>query len=227
MEDQLLFPYPELIVSNNNKLCLKWEDALKNDNFKNQFDVYDKSDKDRINSNKNNRTCQVINNTKQCFTVEGVMEECGNLSNKQPKNLKGQMGEIKHVLDSKTGNKIEKFDKNIDTIRTILSELINNYKTRQDIKNLSLSHRNVNDTRLINKTEEKTNLGKTIESNEKTVEFTKGDLEVLRKELNWYQKKTNIISRIMKLFLVILVIVNLLFILSKRQVGFSTSSLSY
>jgi len=217
-DNNLDYPHPYLVLSDNNNICKTWESALNDANFKNDYNSFDNTEKSNIDNNLGNRTCQSIKGTKQCFTVNGLLEKCNNLPNQIPKTIKPVMNQIDNQINqSKKGdvNNINNFIKEKDTL---LTNLINQYTSRKDLLNTNESYHNTIDSEINKKEKDEVELGDKIDKIDNLKEFTVEDIKDERSNSVWYQNNNKITSKILKGLLIIYILIVILFLLHKKNV---------
>ncbi len=199
-DKNLVFNYPFLVLSDNNNICKTWEKALEDSNFKTEYDLLNEIDKKNIDTNLQSRTCQSINNIKQCFTTAGTLETCSAIKKDNPNNMVNLMAKISKELQDKKTQDIKNLDDETKNTTTLLDNLITQYTNRQEM--------------LINKrTQEEVELGDNIDKIDNLKEFSQENIKDFRSKFLWYQKKNNTINKIIRYLLFIFIFVIVIYIL--------------
>jgi hypothetical protein len=215
-DNNLEYPQPFHVISDENNICQTWGESLKTKSFKNIYNIYPEDVKKNIKDNSNNRKCQTINNVSQCFTLNGKMETCNKIGSDDPKSIRNIMTQIDKIAESKKGPIIRKLNQFVEKKRLILDNLIENYSTRQNMMNMNQGYKNLADSSVSKNEETKNMLGNQIVKVDELKDTTQGILSKKRKNITWYNNAHIILSRILWWSLVILIIVEIVYILSIR-----------
>ena len=96
VDNDLDYPSPNMIVSDNKNICQTWQIALQDSEFKSMYDDFSYEAKEKINDNLSSRTCLNIDSdtVSKCYTTNKRFETCGNLAKELPNSLKSEMNDI-------------------------------------------------------------------------------------------------------------------------------------
>lgn len=212
-DKNLSFNYPFLVLSDTQNICKTWEKALEDSNFKKEYDDFNDAEKKNINDNIQSRTCQSINNIKQCFTTAGILETCSNIKLEEQSNMTKFIKTINKTLNDKKQVDIKNVDTQIENTTTLIDNLITQYTNRQEMLNMNQGYNNIIDENINHKLKEEIELGDDIEKIDNLKEFTQEDIKDERSNFFWYQSKNNTINKIIRYSLIILIIVIIVYIL--------------
>jgi len=210
------YPYPSLILTDNKNPCITWDKAMKNEEFMKEYSNFTDNEKKIIDENINTRTCQTINNIKQCMTVEGKLETCGNLLEEDPKSISKEMGEIDKIAEIKKQKALGDLASYIERKEKTIDFLIEHKTTRETMLNMKQGYVDLAQSSIIKNKEKEIELSKKIDENENIRDFAEGDFKNTRINLEWYLKNNRRLVLVFKILLFILIIAIILFILSVR-----------
>jgi hypothetical protein len=212
-DKKLVFNYPFLVLSDNNNICKTWEKALEDTSFKAEYNLLNEKDKKNIEKNLQSRTCQTINNIKQCFTTSGKLETCSEIKKDNPNNMSNIMAKISKDLSNKKKKDIKKLDDETESRTTLINNLITQYTNRKEMLNMNDGYHNTIDESINKRRQEETELGDNIEKINNLKEFTQEDIKDERSGVFWYQSKNKIINKIIRYLLIIFLCIIIIHIL--------------
>ncbi len=204
-DKNLVFNYPFLVLSDNNNICKTWEKALENADFKAEYNLLGEKDKKNIDDNLQSRTCQTINNIKQCFTSAGKLETCSGIKKDNPNNMSNIMTKITKELSDKKNIDIKKLDDETQNRRTVIDNLITHYTNRKEMLNMNDGYHNTIDESINKRRQEEVELGDNIDKTDNLKEFSQEDIKNERSSFFWYQSKNKIINKIIWYLLIIFI----------------------
>ena len=212
-DKNLVFNYPFLVLSDNNNICKTWEKALEDTNFKAEYDLLNEKDKKNINNNLQSRSCQSINNIKQCFTTSGKLETCSGIKKDNPNNMVNIMAKISKELSKKKNTDIKNLDAETQNTTTLVDNLISQYTSRKEMLNMNDGYHNTIDESINKRKQEEVELGDNIEKIDNLKEFTQEDIKDERSLFFWYQSNNKIVNKIIWYLLIIFICIIIIHIL--------------
>ena len=215
-DNNLDFGHPFLVLTDNNNICKTWETAFNDQSFKNDYNSFNDTEKNNINANLQNRTCQSIKGIKQCFTVNGVLETCNNLQKQVPKTISQLMNQYSKNLNEIKNKELSNLKIFVNEKDSLLTNLINQYSSRKDLLNTNESYHQTIDTELNKKQKDFVDLGDKIEKIDNLKEFTSEDIKDERLNFFWYQTNNIYINTIIRILLFVYIILITLFLLNKK-----------
>jgi hypothetical protein len=215
-DNKLDYQHPFPVISDSHNICQTWQDALRSRSFKKTFETFPDDVKNNIKGNLDNRKCQTINNVSQCFTLNGMLETCNNIGNDDPKSIRNIMMQIDRIAESKKGPIIRKLNQFVEKKRLILDNLIENYSTRQNMKNMNQGYNSLAESNISKNEETKNMLGNDMVKVDELKDSSQSILNKKRQTISWYVKGQSLLKKILWWTLVILIIVEILYILGIR-----------
>jgi hypothetical protein len=214
MDKELDYQHPFLVLSDNNNICQRWDNALENTQFKDIYSNFSEEDQSKIQGNLKNRTCQMIDNVNKCFTTNGQLETCNKLPDEDPKNIREIMSKIDTIAQNKKNEILIKLKRIIDKKRLTIDSLINQYASRKTMINMNEGYKAITNSSITKNQEINNDLSNEIDSVDNLKEFATNDNYNIRNTIKWYSEKNNFLKYIIKILLIIMILVNTLFILN-------------
>ena len=214
LDKQLDYPYPFLVVSDNNNICQTWEKALTNNDNKNRYNKFKDEDKKNIQTVLKERTCQSVDGVKQCFTVNGQLETCNKLPDEHPKSIRQIMTQIDRKTEKKRNEMITPLEKLIEKKSVVMDNLIQHHATRQNMLEMNEGYHKLADKNTEYNIGKKAEIGDDIDASEDLKNNAEGQFKALRSSIYWYTDKNNVFVTIVKILLSIIIAIEFLYILS-------------
>lgn len=212
--DKMVYSYPSNVMADNNYPCMKWSDAMNNDNFKDLYKDFNQTQKDLIANNINSRKCLAFSGTEKCYTVNGFLESCSQLPHEPPQSIENPMQRVQASIDASKEPTLKKLDAYVKQRREKISSLIEQHTTRQNMIKMNKNFKKLTIDNLNDQDKKEVDLINDLNQIDNVKQFTEQDLKIIRDNIKWYEYYNGKIRRIMWYLLIMLIIAIILYMLS-------------
>jgi hypothetical protein len=213
-DNKVDYPFPSLVMADNNYPCKKWEDSMNDEKFQELYKEFSDAEKDLITKNMSNRTCLAFNGGNKCYTINGFLESCKQLPNEKPNSIGNQMGKVEAAINSSKEPTLIKLSKMVEQNRDKLNSLIEQHTTRQNMIKMNTNFKRLTLDNLTQQEKKEVDLINDVNQIDNTKQYTEENLKNLRANAKWYEYYNQKIRKIIWYLLIILILGIVIFIMS-------------